>query len=140
MRVQTSSERPAAPVNLPPLDPRVLEGIALFNRQEYFDAHEAIEAAWMEEFGPARGLYQGLIQTAVALHHFCQRNRPGAVKLYHSSRDFLQPYGSVCQGIHLGELAAEMDRLFLPVVYGMGFPEDGLPTIKLDASHRGAGG
>lgn len=140
MRVQTSSERPTVPVELPPLDPRVIEGIALFNRHEYFEAHEAIESAWMEEFGSVRGLYQGLIQTAVALHHFCERNRPGAVRLYHSSREYLRPYGSVCQGIRLDELAEEMDRLFVPVVYGMSFPDEALPIIRMDEPPGGARG
>ncbi len=140
MRVQTSSERPTVPVELPPLDPRVIEGIALFNRHEYFEAHEAIESAWMEEFGPVRGLYQGLIQTAVALHHFCQRNRPGAVRLYLSSRDYLRPYGSVCHGIRLDELAEEMDRLFVPVVCGMSFPDAELPIIRMDEPPGGARG
>ena len=43
-------------------------GIALFNQQRFFDAHEALEDAWRASEGEMRLLLQGLTQAAVALH------------------------------------------------------------------------
>lgn len=117
---------------LPPLDPRVLEGIELFNAEEYFLAHEAIEAAWLEEFGVIRPLYQGLIQAAVSLHHLGQYNNHGAIKLYRTSRERLVPFGPVCHRIRIGALIDSMDRLFEPILAGLPRPEGPLPRIELE--------
>src|SRR5437879_287850 len=38
--------------NAAPYDPRYLAGIVLFNRGDFFEAHEVWEALWMESFGP----------------------------------------------------------------------------------------
>ncbi|MGC3968698.1 MAG: DUF309 domain-containing protein [Pirellulales bacterium] len=59
-------------------DPLYLKGIELFNTCEFFEAHEAWEELWQEHFGPDRKFYQGLIQAAVAVHHFCNGNIRGA--------------------------------------------------------------
>src|SRR5437868_2828922 len=77
----------------PPYDPRYLAGIVLFNRGDFFEAHEAWEALWMDTAGPDKRFYQGLIQAAVGLCHFCNGNVRGAAKLYHSSRDYMSRYG-----------------------------------------------
>ena len=58
-------------------DPRYLAGIVLFNRGDYFEAHEVWEALWMETFGEEKRFYQALIQAAVGLCHFCNGNLRG---------------------------------------------------------------
>jgi hypothetical protein len=45
------------------------EGVALFNRGEYFEAHEVLETPWKRLRGAERDLYQGLIKAAAAFHH-----------------------------------------------------------------------
>lgn len=86
-------------------DPRYLEGIDWFNRQEFFEAHEAWEDVWREDQGASHKFYQGLIQVAVCLHHFRRGNTRGALKLYKSSRNYLTTY----RPKHLG---LDIDRLF----------------------------
>ncbi len=55
-------------------------GLALFNRAEFFEAHEALEDVWREaQFGsPGRRHLQGLVQLAVAFHHESTQNFVGA--------------------------------------------------------------
>ena len=54
------------------------EGLLLFNDRKFYEAHEVWEDLWREtEDGPLRSLYQGLIQTAVGLHHLGSGNRVG---------------------------------------------------------------
>ena len=48
-------------------EPRYLAGIVLFNRGDYFEAHDVWELLWQETFGEDRPFYQGLIQAAVGL-------------------------------------------------------------------------
>src|SRR6185437_6195349 len=69
-------------------DPHYLEGIKFFNECEFFESHEAWEEVWTEHLGPSRKFYQGLIQAAVALHHFGNGNIRGAKKLYYGSRGY----------------------------------------------------
>jgi uncharacterized protein len=52
-------------------------GIALFNNAEFFDAHEALEDIWRAAPPENKKFLQGLIQVAVAFHHFSTGNRVG---------------------------------------------------------------
>ena len=54
------------------------EGINFFNSGHYFEAHEVWEDLWRETSGDLRLFYQGLIQTAVGLHHLSSGNMVGA--------------------------------------------------------------
>lgn len=90
-------------------DPRYLEGIRWFNRGEFFEAHEVWEELWTEYRGPSRTFYQGLIQAAVCLHHFGNRNLRGAYKLFHSSRRYLEPFRPVHCGLDVDKLLREME-------------------------------
>ncbi len=73
-------------------DPRFHRGIEYFNAYDFFEAHDEWEELWQEYSGDDRTFLQGLIQVAVCLHHFVNGNTRGAVKLYHSSRNYLEPY------------------------------------------------
>lgn len=56
-------------------------GIELFNEAEFFEAHEVLEDVWRASSGEEKRFLQGLIQVAVALHHFSTGNRVGAQSL-----------------------------------------------------------
>ena len=90
-------------------DPRYLEGIEHFNKCDFFEAHEVWEELWTEYQGPSRKFYQGLIQVAVCLHHFGNGNTRGAIKLYHSSRAYLDSYRPVHEGLDVDKLLSQMD-------------------------------
>src|SRR5512139_3345316 len=55
-------------------------GIELFNRGEYFEAHEELEAEWVTSTGGERLFLQGIIHVAVAWHHARERNYEGALR------------------------------------------------------------
>jgi predicted metal-dependent hydrolase len=93
-------------------DPRYLAGVLLFNRGDFFEAHEAWEALWMETAGAEKKFYQGLIQAAVGLCHFCNGNVRGAVKLYRSARDYMTPYGQHYLGLDNEAFWQQMQQCF----------------------------
>ncbi len=95
---------------------RYLAGILFFNQQDYFEAHEVWESLWMHCAGPERKFYQGLIQAAVALYHFGNGNLRGAVKLFHSSRNYMQAYGNQYLGLDSAEFWKQMERCFVDVL------------------------
>ncbi len=54
-----------------------LHGIALFNQGKFFDAHEVLEDVWRAAPHDEKKIWQGLIQVAVAFHHYSTGNRVG---------------------------------------------------------------
>ena len=97
-------------------DPLYLKGIAFFNDCEFFEAHETWEALWTEYRGPTRKFYQGLIQAAVALHHFGNGNLRGAKKVYLTSRGHLNNYPPHYEGLDLEAFLAQYERCFADVL------------------------
>ncbi|MBI2619599.1 MAG: DUF309 domain-containing protein [Ignavibacteriales bacterium] len=56
-------------------------GIALFNRQRFWEAHEAWEEVWRQRTEESRIFFQGIIQAAAGYHLLVERPRTsGAVK------------------------------------------------------------
>src|SRR5262245_50671016 len=108
-------------------DPRYLQGILYFNDCEFFEAHEVWEDVWKDYFGPSRKFYQGLIQTAVALHHFGNGNIRGAKKVYYGSRGYLEPYRPKHIGMNLDKFVSEMDACFAEVVAS----QEDFPQIEI---------
>jgi len=53
-----------------PKDPLREGGIALFNRERFFECHEVLEEAWLKASGEQRTFLQGLIQVAVAFYPY----------------------------------------------------------------------
>jgi uncharacterized protein len=115
-----------------------LQGIELFNSCDFFESHEAWEEIWTDHLGPDRKFYQGLIQAAVALHHFGNGNIRGAKKLYYGSRGYLEPYRPKNLGLDLDKFLNEMQTCFAKVIESQEqFPEielvpDLIPEIHLD--------
>src|SRR5262245_40229242 len=100
----------------PAYEPRFLAGIVLFNRGDYFEAHEVWEELWGDTPGPDKRFYQGLIQAAVSLCHFCNGNVRGAVKLFRTSREYMERFPSLHEGLDLAEFWDQMTRCFTPLL------------------------
>lgn len=111
---------------IPERDRRFLQGIALFNAGDYFEAHDEWEALWQEYHGPDRAFLKGLIQTAVCLHHFGNGNVRGAAKLYHGSRRYLAPYVPVHWGVDVAWLLDQM-KVGCGAVLEASAPREDLP-------------
>lgn len=116
------------------------KGIQYFNDCEFFEAHEVWEELWTEYRGPARRFYQGLIQTAVALHHFGNGNIRGARKVYDSSLGYLDDYRPRYLGLDLDAFLRQYQACFADVLASTDdFPEieivpDLIPEIHLEGA------
>jgi predicted metal-dependent hydrolase len=114
------------------------QGIAHFNACDFFEAHELWEELWKDYSGELRLFYKGLIQAAVALHHFGNGNIRGARKVYNSSRNYLAKYAPLCCGLDLKKFLAEFDACFAEVRESTEeFPDielnpELIPEIELD--------
>jgi predicted metal-dependent hydrolase len=86
---------------------QLLEGIAQFNRGEYFEQHETLELLWRAERRGVRLLYQGILQIGVAFHHLRQRNHHGTVYMLTRGSRYLAPFAPRCQGVDVQRLLAD---------------------------------
>ena len=119
-------------------DPRYLAGILFFNQRDFFEAHEVWEDVWTESSGPERRFYQGLIQAAVALHHFRNGNVRGATKLYRTGRAYMEPLDERFYGLDKEAFWQQMERCFQEL-HAESQPDRSLrpdekliPTVTLD--------
>src|SRR5262245_48149850 len=80
-------------------DPRFLKGIDEFNQRLFFECHETLEEIWLEEHGEERRFYQGIIQVAAGYFKLEQGVPAGAIKLWHTGLEKLEPYAPVYLGI-----------------------------------------
>lgn len=93
------------------LHPQALAGIRHFNRQEFFEAHEALELAWREEPREIRNLYQAILQVGVAYYHIQNENYSGAVKLFQRSQAWLELFPAICLGLDLDRFREDFQRV-----------------------------
>jgi len=109
--------------------PLYLKGVEYFNECEFFESHEVWEEIWQDEQGEDRRFYQGMIQAAVALHHFGNGNIRGARKLNQSCRKYLDPYRPKHMGLDLEKFLSQMDLCFDAVMK----TEEEFPELEIDA-------
>ena len=104
-------------------------GIALFNRAEFFDAHEVLEDVWRPARGRRRRFLQALIQVAVGLHHHSRGNLPGARSLLARGGNTLDSYPATYGGVRLVPLRASLDAWRDALAEGR--PAPPLPKLEL---------
>jgi uncharacterized protein len=89
----------------------LLRAIDQFNCGDWFECHETLEELWVGGKGELRDFYQGMLQLAVALHHWRNGNFKGAVILLRGGGNLLSRVAPVCQGVDLAALRADASRL-----------------------------
>lgn len=116
---------------------KYLEGLRLFNEEEFFECHDVLEELWAEVLGEEKLFLQGLIQAAVAMYHFGNENLGGARKLYRTSREKLEQYPSPYMGIDLLQFLIDFEKCFQELIEaGEKYPEgvvlqdDRVPVIR----------
>ena len=99
------------------IDARLAQGVELFNRGEFFEAHEAMEDAMnlLEDDTHDWDFYLGLLRASVANHKLVDGEIASARLHLRAALKFLAPYPDRHRGIKLREfrsaLTAELARL-----------------------------
>src|SRR5918992_5533085 len=96
-----------APGMLPEL---ALKGIEEFNRREFYECHEYLEEAWMQEPRRVRFLYQGILQVGVGFYHQQNGNWRGATGLLRNGTQRLKEFEPETLGIDVARLVRESER------------------------------
>lgn len=99
-----AAAREEVPEEVPAL---VLKGIEEFNRGEFFECHEYLEKAWMQESRRIRFLYQGILQVGVGFYHQQNSNWRGATGLLRKGMARLEEFEPETLGIDVTKLIRE---------------------------------
>jgi uncharacterized protein len=99
-----ASEEP--PAGLPDL---ALRGIEEFNRGEFYECHEYLEEAWMQEKRRVRFLYQGILQVDVGFYHLRNGNWRGATGLLRNGTVRLKEFEPETLGLDVDRLIRESE-------------------------------
>jgi uncharacterized protein len=95
------------PEKLPEL---ALKGIEEFNRGEFYECHEYLEEAWMQEPRRVRFLYQGILQVGVGFYHQQNGNWRGATGLLRNGTQRLKEFEPETLGVDVAKLVRECER------------------------------
>lgn len=101
------------------------EGLAAYDRGDFFEAHELLEPAWMGTSDPAeRDLYQGLIKLAAAFVHDARGNQAGVRKNLVGARDRLADAikAGAAAGLDIGAVVTAIDARLATPTPGMPGP------------------
>jgi uncharacterized protein len=112
-----------------------LKGIEEFNRGEFYECHEYLEEAWMQEPRRVRFLYQGILQVGVGFYHLQNGNWRGATGLLRNGSVRLREFEPVTLGVNVAKLVRESERC-LRELESLGrerideFDRSGVPKIE----------
>ena len=125
-----------------PLEARaaaVDEGLEAYRRGDFFEAHEALEPAWMGAEDPGeRAALQGLIKLAAAYVHGVRGNPPGIAKNLEGARARLaeaqdagwRPPAGLGLDVDLDALIADIDRRLADLATHPADPTLGPPSLQ----------
>ena len=88
----------------------VLKGIEEFNKGEFYECHEYLEEAWIQEPRRVRFLYQGILQVGVGFYHQQNGNWRGATGLLRNGTIRLKEFEPVTLGIDVAQLVRDCER------------------------------
>ena len=117
----------AVSVGKPPAE--LYHGLEQFNRREFFECHETLEALWLAESGPVRELYQGILQVGVGFYHLLRGNRAGALGLLGKGIGHLAPFVPERHGIDVAALVRDARRWRRAIARGRTATPEDLPQI-----------
>lgn len=91
--------------------PEFWQGVEEFNRQQFYQCHDTLEAIWMAAVEPQKTFYQGILQVAVALYHLGNQNQRGAVILLGEGIHRLRRYGPTYADVDLDSFVRQSAAL-----------------------------
>ena len=125
--------------NTAPTHPDLWQGIDQFNRGDFYDCHDTLEAIWMVAPIPEKPFFQGILQLAVALYHLSNHNWRGAAILLGEGMRRLEPFEPDYCEVNVSDL---LDRasLWLDMLQRLGADQVALMADALARTSQGEPG
>ncbi len=106
------------------------EGLACYERSEFFGAHEHWELIWLTLYEPEKSFLQALIQMTAAFHHLLSENRAGAVSLLTKTARRLETCPDRFGGILVAPLRVEVGAWLEALENGASSLPEARPRIR----------
>lgn len=120
----------STPPNLEPWnDPRLDEGLRLFNEGHHWHAHEALEPVWMGLEGDDKLFMQGLIMAAAMLVQYGKKVPRGVTNHWANVQERLPAHAPTKWGIDVAGLLRQLERYPLAASAGQWEMEPGAVRI-----------
>jgi predicted metal-dependent hydrolase len=117
-------------VNLDWQNGALAEGLACYERADFFDAHEHWESVWLALHEPEKSFLQALIQMTAAFHHLQSGNFTGAVSLLGRTARRLEPCPDIFGGILVAPLRVEVGAWLHALQSGASTVPEAKPKIR----------
>ena len=89
---------------------KLVTGLDLIRRGEFFAAHEELEDAWRAAEPAERDFFQGLVHVAVAWYQAGRGNRVGCERQLEKAARRLGPYAPEHRGVDIGSVLTQVDE------------------------------
>ena len=107
-----------------------------FNRQEFYEAHDVLEALWLpERKGPNNDFYKALIQLAGAFVHLQKGRVQPANALFKLSKSYLEKYPATHEGLNLSTVLQMIDEWLARLETSNVAPVQGETRISFDLTN-----
>jgi predicted metal-dependent hydrolase len=114
------------------LHQRIAAGVNFFNREYFFEAHDAFEELWMEaRERTQRDLFHGLVNIATGFYHYRMGNRKGMQSQLQKGMEKLSHVPSHCCRVNTAALLEQVQQYIQKDQRRKAFPEP-LPKIEFD--------
>jgi len=87
------------------------KGRQLFNKGDYYEAHEHFEAAWRQTRQPSREFYRALLQVSGGYYRLTQERPEAAKKFLTHALGWLREFPSPFLGIDTTELKLQLQKI-----------------------------
>ena len=88
---------------------KLVNGLDLIRRGEFFAAHEELEDAWRAAEPAERDFYQGLVHVAVAWYQAGRGNRVGCERQLEKAARRLGPYAPEHRGVDVKSILQQVN-------------------------------
>jgi len=126
------------PVKLNWTEGELREGLRCYRAQEFFEAHEHWESAWLTSKEPEKAFLQGLIQVAAAFHHLQRGNPRGTRSLLERARVRLERCPACFGGIDVSSLCKDIEGWLQALEAGGITDSRTYPALNLRSRHGGS--
>jgi len=108
-----------------------IKGIELFNKKEFYDAHEYWEELWLEYYLEDKKFIQALIQLTVAYYHLSTGNKKGALSLFNKSLDKMKLFTPKKRGIDVDMIISSINQAIDIINKNQMIDWDAVPILEI---------
>ena len=108
----------------------LLTALNLFNKHEWYEAHDAFEEIWNSVDGDERQVIQGILQVSVSQFHLSKGNLNGATILLGEGLGRIKTRTKINLGIDLESFCSRLEDLLKKLQYKEILNETDKPFLK----------